>query len=117
MREHPAKLEVFDRALEVCRILVHAFQRRFVVLVARDLEKLLRVAHAVSELFQRADDAFERFSFLAEVLRALRLVPDVGVFGEACDFAQAQFLPIEVKDTSAARARGSPRPPDAWRSC
>ena len=67
---------------------------------ARALSSQARV-----ELRQRADDAFERASFLAELLRALRVVPDLRVFELALDFREARRLHIEVKDTSAARRR------------
>jgi hypothetical protein len=67
------------------------------------------------ELLERADDRFEAFLLLAEVLRALLVVPDFRVFGELLDFGQPQFLRIEVKDTSAARRRGFRRLRDAWR--
>jgi hypothetical protein len=60
-------------------------------------------------------DRFERLTLLAEVLSALRIVPDVGVFGELRDLAQANFLLVEVKDTSAARPRDFPRPSAVWR--
>jgi hypothetical protein len=67
------------------------------------------------ELLERSDDCFEALLFLAEVLRALLVVPDFRVFGERLDFSQSQFLGIEVKDTSAARRLGFLRLPTAWR--
>jgi hypothetical protein len=67
------------------------------------------------KLLERADDRFEAFLLLAEVLRALLVAPDFRVFGELLDFGQAQFLGIEVKDTSAARRLGFRRLPTAWR--
>jgi hypothetical protein len=67
------------------------------------------------KLLQGSDDCFEALLFLTEVLRALLVAPDLRVFGELLDFGQAQFLGIEVKDTSAARRLGFLRLPTAWR--
>jgi hypothetical protein len=60
-------------------------------------------------------DGFQRFALLAEVLRALRIVPEIRVFGELGDFAQADFFLVEVKDTSAALRRGFRHRSAAWR--
>jgi hypothetical protein len=46
-----------------------------------------------------ADDTLETRALLAEILRALRIVPDVGIFEFPRDFLQALGLRIEVKDT------------------
>ena len=46
-----------------------------------------------------ADNAFEVCAFLAQILRALRIVPDIRVFKLARDFFEALGLGIEVKDT------------------
>ena len=52
---------------------------------------------------QRVHHAFERFLFLAELLGALRIAPDLRVAQERFDFGQPSLLAFEVKDTSAAR--------------
>jgi hypothetical protein len=67
------------------------------------------------ETLQRVDHAFEALAFLAQLLSALGIVPDIGVFGELGDFAQTQLFRVEVKDTSAARMCGFPCLPAAWR--
>ena len=64
---------------------------------------------------QRVDHAFEALLFLAQLLRALGIVPDIGVFGELRDFGQPQLFGVEVKDTSAALRHGFRRRPAAWR--
>ncbi len=51
------------------------------------IEELFRVAYAVAQTFERVHDAFECLTFFAEVLRALRVAPDIGIFGELSDFA------------------------------
>jgi hypothetical protein len=67
------------------------------------LEQLGGVREAAADAAQRADDGFERLLFLAEVLRALRVVPQLGVFQLAVQRLEAALLRLEVKDTSAAR--------------
>jgi len=53
-------------------------------------------------LGQRADDLIELLLFPAEVLRALRIIPDVRILELAGDDFEALALRFEVKDTSAA---------------
>jgi hypothetical protein len=49
------------------------------------------------------DHVLERFLFLAEFLRALGVVPDLGVFEGSVDFVQLAFFGRVVKDTPEAR--------------
>jgi hypothetical protein len=49
------------------------------------------------------DHVFQRFLFLAEFLRALGVVPDLGVFECGVDFVQFSFFGRVVKDTPEAR--------------
>ncbi len=48
---------------------------------------------------QGSDLGFQARAFLAQLLGALRLVPDIGLFEFALDFYQAVRLGVEVKDT------------------
>jgi hypothetical protein len=81
--------------------------RRLVFLGARELEQLARVREAAADSPERADYAFQRFLLLAELLRALRVVPQLRVFELAIQRFQAVLLRLEVKDTSAARPTAS----------
>jgi hypothetical protein len=94
---------------------IHAPERRIVVFLARDVEELSGVANAIREILEGANDSLERFAFLAELLRPLRIVPDVRIFGEPGDFAQTDLLLVEVKDTSATEPSDVRRPSAAWR--
>jgi hypothetical protein len=51
-------------------------------------------------LLEGEHDRFERLALAAELLGALRVVPDGGVFALRDDFLQARVLGVEVKDTS-----------------
>jgi hypothetical protein len=48
-------------------------------------------------------DEIKRLLFPAELLGALGIVPDLGIFERPVDFFEAYFLYIDVKDTSAVR--------------
>jgi hypothetical protein len=95
--------------------MVDALERGIVVFFARHLEELPGVADAIRKRLERVHDGFERLTLLAEVLSALRIVPDVGVFRQSSDFAQTDFLLVEVKDTSATEPRDLRRPSAAWK--
>jgi hypothetical protein len=51
-----------------------------VAFLARELEQLVRAVEVVGQLAEHLHDAFQRLLFLAQVLGALGVVPDVGVF-------------------------------------
>jgi hypothetical protein len=52
------------------------------------------------DLLQVKHDAFQQLALAAELLRALYILPDGGIFRERDDFGQTFLLLIEVKDTS-----------------
>jgi hypothetical protein len=56
------------------------------VLGARQLEELGRVREPAADAPERADYGFQRLLFLAELLGALRVCPDLGVGELALDF-------------------------------
>jgi hypothetical protein len=52
------------------------------------------------------DLGLEFGAFTAELLRALRIVPEFGLFEFALDFGQALLLGVEVKDTPVRPGTG-----------
>jgi hypothetical protein len=74
-------------------------RRAFVALFDREVEQILRLAEAFAQAADAADDAVQAGAFAAQILSALRIVPDVRVFQLASDFFEALGLRIEVKDT------------------
>jgi len=78
-------------------------KRVVIALALREGEELLRVGEARVDLLEAFDDAFEQAPLLAELLRALRVGPDAGIFEGLRDFYEARLLAVVVKDTSAAR--------------
>src|SRR3989454_2052834 len=105
--EHAAKLERRDVALQARRLAPDLLERRLVGIGARHVEQLFRVGEAAADAAERADHGLERLLFLAERLRALRVVPQLRVFELAVQRREAALLRLEVKDTSAARPTGS----------
>jgi hypothetical protein len=63
------------------------------------LEQFRGVVEAAGQVAQGRDDAFEFDAFAAELLSALRLVPDTRVLEFAIDFYESFRFAIEVKDT------------------
>jgi alkylhydroperoxidase/carboxymuconolactone decarboxylase family protein YurZ len=70
---------VRDVGGELRRVALDRGEGRLVALVAREFEELLRVAQAAVKRGQAADDRVELLLFLAEILGAPRVVPDLGV--------------------------------------
>src|SRR6185437_2447470 len=103
-------LEVGDQLLALAHVAFDRDERRLVALRFREREELAGVPQPRVDLLQRSDGRLERAPFLAQVLRALRVGPDVGILERARDLDQARLLRVVVKDTSAARPR-APRGP------
>jgi hypothetical protein len=59
-------------------------------------------------VIQAVDHLFEPRAFLAEILRAFRVIPDAGLLEFANYFLQSLALIVVIKDTSS-RKRCAPR--------
>jgi hypothetical protein len=90
-------------------------QRRFILLAARHLEQLGRIAQPARCRLQLPDDGFERLFFPAEFLRAPAVRPDARILQFLVQRFEPVFFAVEVKDTSATLRRGTRRPAAAWR--
>ena len=73
-----------------------------VVLQLDQLGQLQAVGDAARQLTDAADDFFQTRSLAVELLGALGVFPDLGVFELAQDLGQALLAGIEVKDTPVA---------------
>jgi hypothetical protein len=62
----------------------------------------------VLEAIQSAHDLLEPGTLLAELLRAIRIVPDAGLLEFALYFLQTLLLVVVIKDTSS-KSRCAPR--------
>jgi hypothetical protein len=97
--EHPLELERLDALRELLDVGDDRVRGALVVLRDRELEQLAGFADAALQRFELVDDLREACALAPEVLRALRVVPDVRVLELAGDFLQPLALGIEVKDT------------------
>ena len=71
----------------------------FVAFGFGQFEQFAGAGEVVAERADAIDDAVERRALLAELLRALRVVPDVRVFQLAAYFLEPFALAVVVKDT------------------
>jgi len=62
----------------------------------------VRIREAAADAPERADERLERLLLLAELLRALRVLPQLRVLELAVQRREAALLRLVVKDTSAA---------------
>jgi hypothetical protein len=114
--KHPPELEVGDGLLELRDVDLDGVQRRVVGFRAREIVELAAVVEPFLQSGQRMDDAVELLLLLAEVLRALRVVPDLRVLELPVYCREPRRLDVEVKDTSAAAGCGPEGLRGSWRS-
>src|SRR5207244_3231353 len=100
--KHAAEFQRRHVLRQPFRFLADFLQGGIVRVSARELEELRGVREPAADAAEGADDRFERLLFLAEVLRALRVLPQLRVFELAVQRRKAPGLRLEVKDTSAA---------------
>ena len=104
--EHAAELERLDRALQLDQVGLDRLEGVVVVLGLGEFEEILEVARLRVDLLQRQHHVLELTLLLAELLRALGVVPDGWVLERAVDLFELRCFHIVVKDTSVVRDRG-----------
>jgi hypothetical protein len=70
------------------------------------LQQLIGPAQTIVEVADAVDDLVELRAFLAELLGALGVIPDVGIFQLASYFFETFALGVVVKDTPVTTRRG-----------
>ena len=105
--KHPAEFHVGNDALERRHVAGHGFERRVVALALCKLEQLGTVLQTRIEIDQPPDHIIELFFFLAELLRAFGIIPDLRILELPDDLGEPRRLHLEVKDTSANRRRAA----------
>ncbi len=78
---------------------IHGQRGALVFLGNGKIEQVAGLAETVGQAADAADDALERGAFLAQILGALRVVPDIGAFEFATDFLEPLGLGRVVKET------------------
>jgi len=84
--EHAAELHVCDARLDVPDVGGDALQAVVVVFGLRHFEQLAGIGDVLLDLAKAEHHAFQHFALAPQILRALGVVPDGGVFGELGDF-------------------------------
>ena len=74
----------------------------FIVLGFAEFDHADIVLELALDLADAAERVLQRGSLLHQLLRLLRVVPEIGVFGELVQFRQARRGCIDVKDASSA---------------
>ena len=98
-REHALELEARDLAFDPVHVLLDRAHHGLVRVGLGQLEQFAGLVQADAQAVEGADHCLELGAFAAQFLRALRLVPDGGVFELAQDFGQALGAALVVKDT------------------
>jgi hypothetical protein len=114
--EHAPELECSDILFEFFYIQKNTGESRIIILGAGHVEELFGVRNAAADAPERADQALQLLLLLAQLLRALRVVPQLRVLELAVQRLQALFLGLEVKDTSAAQPIATAERRASWRS-
>jgi len=97
--EHAAELESLGALLQQVEVGDDRFGRTCVLLGDREVEQLARFVQRAGQGSERFDDLRQSRAFLAQLLCALRIVPDFRVLELARYFFEPFLLGIEVKDT------------------
>jgi len=98
-REHAPELEPGDLPLELVEVRDDGRDGVLVVLVARHLEEILRVAESAVDRLEDIDGVLQRGALLTELLRALRIVPDGRILELPQDLFETFSLAFVVKGT------------------
>ncbi len=102
------KLELFDLAGQPVDVGLDLIGRPGVPLFGGQIEQLRRIAQRALEPVQSADDLLEPGALLAQILGALRVVPNTGLFELALYFLEPFVSVVVIKDTSS-KSRRAPR--------
>ena len=78
--EHAAEFQALNHFGQALRVGLNHQQPGFVALFARHLKQLRVIRQVPREPVQRQHHAFQRLFFFAQLLGALRVVPDAGIF-------------------------------------
>ena len=78
--EHAAEFEFANQFLQLGHVALDRLEGVVVVFGLGHLEQFEQIVRLLLDFIQRQHDAFEHFLFLAQILGALRVVPDLRVF-------------------------------------
>jgi hypothetical protein len=102
--EHSLELESLDVGGELCRIPLDLGGGAGIGLFGRHIQELACVAQTAAQAIEIVDDFLELRALLAELLRPLRILPNIRLLELPGDFLQALVLVVVIKDTSSRTA-------------
>jgi hypothetical protein len=108
--EHALELEFLHVALEPRGVGLDVVDRGCLGLRFGEFEQLERAGDAVADPVEARRQRLELRALLAERLRALGRLPDLGVLQFTTDFGEPLALAVVLKETPLRR-RGVPRDP------
>jgi hypothetical protein len=97
------ELEALDTLLRALEVLLDACDGGVVVLGRGHLQQLIRVAEGLLVAIELADGLGEPRALAVQLLRAVGLVPDLGILELALDLREPLGASIVVKDTPSGR--------------
>jgi hypothetical protein len=104
--EHAAEFQLLDRLAQRMRLGLDRGQAVEIALGLAHLVELGVVGQVARQVVDGLHHRLEALLLLAQLLRALGLVPDGGVFQRGVDFVQPQGFAVVVKDTPGAAGCG-----------
>jgi hypothetical protein len=115
--EHAAEFQPLHHFTEFGCFTFDGQQAGKVAVILGHLEQFRVVGQLAAEVVEHQHHIFQRLFLFAQVLGALGVVPDLGVFQRAGDFAQLECFGIVVKDTSVTRRPWRSGRRGGWRWC
>jgi len=106
--KHALKLELLDLETQAIDVRLDFLGRAGIGFFRGEIEKFRRIAQALLQPVQAADDLFEFGALLAQFLSAIRVIPNAGLLELALYFLQALVPIVVIKDTSS-KSRCAPR--------
>jgi hypothetical protein len=106
--KHALKFEFLDLETQAIDVGLDFLGRARVGFLRGQVQKFRRIAQTALQAVQTADDLLEFGALLAELLRALRVIPNAGLLELALYFLQTLVPIVVIKDTSS-KSRYAPR--------
>jgi len=106
--KHALEFEMLDIARQTVDIGFDLFGSLQIGFLGCKVDELRGIVQSALQFVETVDDLFELRTLFTQFLRALRLVPDPGLFEFAGYFLKALVLVVVIKDTSS-RNRYVPR--------
>jgi hypothetical protein len=103
--EHAPELESGNDLFESIQVGNHLVDRGQIVLVNRHVEQLSGIIETGRQFIEGLNHFFQRDALLTERLRAVGVIPDIGLFELALNFGQPFRFAVIVKGTPSTLRR------------